>query len=384
MKTNFVTTLVLVSALFLSFGIFASPGRADVVNSLFGISASYQNVFFGDYYGRNGDIEGHAAIKGNVDVQAYSFGSGEQNLHPNSQSPTLVVGGNVKASSTSVFDGDAYISGTLTPQAGQNKWNMLGTLGTGPYNTVDPGYRGTAGTVYVNGTQDANLDPTYQKHLASTDSKFVSFDFALAEAQMRKVSADLFGFSDTVSYTSIGTTGDFRIDLTGATGLQVVTIDALLFNSLGSSKSIWIDAGADTTLLINVSNITALDILNLNRAFVINGSSEPGYGDFDGSNILINTDMSQVNIYNTALNASLIALDALIDVRYGNIDGQAFGGSAWTQNGGEFHAYYTFDDRHFVGGGDAVPEPATCLIVALGLAGLGYTQRRQLMSIKTG
>ena len=348
----------------------ASWVRADVtqpsVYQLFGISAAYQDVFFGDYYGRNGDIEGHAAIKGNLDAQAYGFGAGEQNRHPASQGPTLVVGGNATVSSSGVYDGDAYIAGTLTPHAGGSKWNTLGTMGTGPYNSVDPGYQGTPGTVYVAGTLDYDLDPTYQKH--TTES--IPFDFTVAESQLRKVSSDLWTLENTVSGGYVD--GQYTVDLTGLNGLQVVTIDSSIFNGLGGSQNIYINAGADTTLLINV---TGSGTLALGREFVINGNPDSFYGDFDGSNILINAkDFSQINVSGVALNASLLALDANIDVMRGNIDGQVFAASAHTTNGGEFHAYYTFDDKHF-GSPAATPEPATMLIFGIGLVGLSAARR---------
>ena len=359
----------------------ACSAKADLYSPLFGVSATYNNVFFGDFYGRNGDIEGHAAIKGDVDVIQYGFGSGEQNLHPNSQGPTLVVGGNVTARSSGVYDGDAYIAGAIIPhvQANGNApsiWNSLHTAGTGPYNSVDPGYKGTPGTIYVAGMAGSPIDWQYQAHTTAP----LPFDFDTAERQLRAVSSHLFGLEDTVHTVaeplSNGTT-DYRIDLTGLSGIQVVTIDASIFNSLPSNRSIFIDAGADTTLIINISDIYGMGSLDLSRAFVINGVYEPSYGDFDGSNILINTDVSQVNIYKAAINASLMALDAIIYVEHGNIDGQAFGAGAHTTNGGEFHAYYVFNDQHFGGGAAAVPEPATCVLLATGLIGLGYVRSRR-------
>ncbi len=369
------------AALFVA-GCFVSTARADLVEpsayQLLGVSSAYNNVFFGDYYGRNGDIEGHAAIKGNLNVQSYSFGSGEQSQHPRSQGPTLVVGGNARVSGATVHDGDAYIAGTLTPQNGQSKWNMLGTAGTGPFNTIDPGYQGTPGTVYVGGTPNSQLDTTYQRH---TDVS-IPFDFTVAEGQLRKASSDLLSLDNTVAGGLVN--GNYTVDLTGKSGIQVVTIDASVFNGLQNGRSIFINGGADTTLIINVSDEFGLDTLTLNREFFINGIDDSFSGDFDGSNILINTGVSQVDISGAAINASLLALDAIVNVEHGHIDGQVFASGAHTMEGGEFHAYYSFDDSHFTSnqGGTVTPEPASCLIFSCGLFGIGYIANRRRLALK--
>lgn len=364
------------SVCFIGFLTIATISKADVLEpsayQLFGISAAYNDVFFGDYYGRNGDIEGHAAIKGNVDVQSYGFGSGEQNLHSRevNSTPTLVVGGNVKASGSGVYDGDAYIQGTLTPQAGKTKWNTLSTQGTGPYNSVDPGYQGTAGTVYVKGTQDSDLDYQYQKHTEES----IPFDFTVAENQLRTVSSDIWALQNTVGATIEDR--NIVIDLSGLTGLQVITLDAAAFMEMGSNRNIFINnAGDDLTLIVNVTNELGLDYLWLRNEIVINGNADPMYADFDGSNILFNTYIENVRIENVAFNASLLALDAEVYVTHGNIDGQVFAGSGYTEAGGEFHAYYTFDDKHFQPA--ATPEPASMLIFGLGMGALALARRRR-------
>ena len=352
---------------------------------IFGISSNYNNVFFGDYYGRNGDIEGHAAIQGNVDVQNYAFGSGQQNLHPSSMGPTLVVGGNVKASSTDVYDGDAYIQGTLTPQAGKNKWNTLGTKGTGKYNTIDRDYQGTPGTVYVKGTQDADLDYQYQEH---TDAA-IPFDFDLAKQQLQKVSSELSSLEITAVARENG--NNWVIDLTKSTGLQVVTMAAETLNEIaGTGGCLLVNAGADTTLVLNVTGNGELNFKG--GAIIINGrqrDEDPdnlaNLADFNGSNILINAaDITSVNLTNAEVNASLIALNADFDVQHGHFSGQVFGASASTTNGGEFHAFYLFNDQHIgtpTPSGNATPEPATLAIFGLSLTGLGFGQLRRKVRV---
>ena len=353
---------------------------------IFGISSNYNNVFFGDYYGRNGDIEGHAAIQGNLDVQSYGFGSGQQNLHPSTMGPTLVVGGNVKASGAGVYDGDAYVQGTMTPQNGQTKWNTLNTHGTGPYNTIDPNYQGTEGKVYVKGTQDSDLHTTYQKH---TDAD-IPFDFDLAKQELQKVSSELSSLDDTISAVQQG--NNWVIDLTQSTGLQIVTMAAETLNAIASSNGcLLVNAGADTTLVLNVTGNGELKFEH--GAIIINGrqgdegfaSNLAGIADFNGSNILINAEeITKVSLIHAEVNASLIALNADFDVQHGHFSGQVFGGSAKTTEGGEFHAFYLFDDQHIgtsTSSSNATPEPATMLIFGLGLAGLGFGQLRRKVRV---
>ncbi len=353
--------------------------RADMdrpsTYQLFGISSGFNDVFFGDYYGRNGDIEGHAAVKGNLDARDYGFGGGEQAKHADDRN-VLVVGGNAIVKGVGVFDGNAYVAGNVV-NASSDKWNTMGAEGTGPaiYNRENPDYVGTRGTVYADGfptgTPDRNAQR--QEYLSQSGHSSIPFDFTLAEAQLRQTSSDLWDYADTVTGTFAN--GNYEIDLTGKTGLQVITIDASVFMALGTNKNIYIDAGADTTLLVNVTNDAGLDYLWFRNELVINGNPDEMRSDFDGSNILFNTAMDDVRIENVAFNASLVALDAEVFIAHGNIEGQVFAGSGRTIDGGEFHAYYTFDDKHF---GAATPEPASIMILGIGLAGLGIVRRRKI------
>lgn len=349
--------------------------RADVLepsaSQLFGVSAAYNNVIFGDYYARSGDTEGHIAIQGNVDVQKHAFGAGEQVMHQDG--PVLVVGGNVVASSSDVYDGDAYIGGKLTSAVG-SQWNALGVKGSGPdaYNLHDPNYEGTTGTIYVADTSNfIQWGPDYHQELTTS----LPFDFTVAQEQLRTVSTELFAMNETVTGSFAANTGShdvYNIDLTGMSGIQVLTMDAATFNAI---DSLYITAEADTTLILNIL-ADGTDTLDFTKwTMYINGDANEFVGDFDGSNILLNTDVENIVVSSAKVNMSILGLDAHFDIQHGHITGQAFGESASLTNGGEFHAYYTFDDQHF-GTPAATPEPGTMLIFGLGLAGLGLGSRR--------
>lgn len=376
---------------------FASLGtlNADVLEpsayQLFGISAGYNDVFFGDYYGREGDIEGHAAVKGNLTAIDYGFGSGEMAKHSDNKN-VLVVGGNVYAKGAGVYDGNAYIGGSINKIAvdyvntsgkrikSDDAWNTMHASDNvvAAYNRDDPNYQASKGTVYANGFPTENWvngqPDTIQSQAWYAESGLTSlpFDFTVAEEQLRTVHSDLWGLDNTITATF--NDRNIMVDLTGLAGLQVLTLDAADFMAMGDNRNIHLtNAGDDLTLLINITNETGLDYLWLRNEIVINGSIAEQYGDFDGSNILLNTAMDNVRVENVAFNGSLLALDAEVYIAHGNIDGQVFAGSGYTEDGGEFHAYYTFDDKHFQPA--ATPEPASLLIVGLGLGAIGLSRR---------
>ncbi len=348
--------------------------RADVVqsgeNRLFGISASYNDVFFGDYFGRGGDTEGHLAVQGSVDVQSHGFGAFRMEKHQDG--PVLVVGGDVIASGTTVHDGNAYIGGKLNPQKGNSQWNSLGVSSDGVLS--EPGYQGSSGTIYVNDDSTFNRPynvPGYHKSFAEGNISELPFDFGLAKGQLQTVSSSLWALGETAT-GAYNSSGDYVIDLIGSGGLQAVTVDAGIFQRLAETgKNLFVNAGADTTLILNVSDMYGIGLLDLSRELFLNGQNEQFDGEFDGGNVLINTNVKNVNVSNANINASILALDALFDIQGGHISGQVFGDSVDLTNGGELHAYYTFDDRHF----DVLtPEPATFAFFAIaGVIGLSMT-----------
>ncbi len=339
--------------------------RADVVqsseNRLFGISASFNDVFFGNYYGSGGDTEGHLAVQGNVDVQSHGFGAFRMEKHQDG--PVLVVGGDVLASGSTVHDGNAYIGGKLNPQKGNSQWNSLGVSSDG--DLTAPGYQGSSGTVYVRDDSTFNRPygvPGYHQSFAEGNISELPFDFGLAKEQLQTVSSSLWALGETAT-GAYNSSGDYVIDLIGLGGLQAVTVDASIFQRLAAvGKNLLINAGADTTLILNVSDMYGIGLLDLSRELFLNGHNETFDGEFDGGNVLINTNVKDVKVSNANINASILALDALFDIQGGHVSGQVFGDSVELTNGGELHAYYTFDDRHF----DVLtPEPVTFAFFAI-------------------
>lgn len=349
---------------------------ADVVHPsadhLFGISAGYNAVIFGNYTGISGDTEGHLAVQGNVDIQNHAIGAGQMVAHQ--EGPVLVVGGSVYAGSSGVYDGDAYIGGSLNTTGGY--WNGLTANDNTVvgYNSLDPDYKATTGDFYIGDTSNFGTSLGVYGYMHQLESS-LPFDFAVAKDQLTQVSTDLRNLTANATGTQDflnATLYDYVIDLTDMSGLQVVDVDASILNGLGKSGSIRITGGEDTTLIINVTNEYGLDVLTLNSTFYVNGEAgEAHNGIFDGRNILITTDIGTVDV-NTTLNASLLALDSVVNVTAGHVSGQTFASEANLTGGGEFHAYYTFDDKHFTSN---VPEPATMLIFGLGLGALPLARR---------
>jgi len=129
-------------------------------------SLAYFNlVDFGNFYAPSGDVEGRAAIKGNMDATAYSFGYQLKTTGVSANSPSfpygLVVGGNAK------WHGGALLpDGSGFPSLGAKEYIYVG----GDFSDADSYLQALRTNVACAGCLDADFNnaQSYYQMLAST------------------------------------------------------------------------------------------------------------------------------------------------------------------------------------------------------------------------
>jgi choice-of-anchor A domain-containing protein len=279
----------------------------------FAAMSYYDALIFGNVSASTGDIEGRAAIGGDLNTPGgYSVGDRAPD-DPTKYS--LVVGGNLHAPGHwQVFNGNArYGTGTQLP-------------------SMEPGY------TISQGPGDLN--------------------FGAAYTTFRSISTYLGGLSDNgtqlyqfTTYTLTGTNA----------GLNVFNVNAA---DWAAASNRVIDAPTGSTVIVNIAGASA-GMMNGMQA--LNNLHD---GSTRQTRILFNFHQATtVNITNMAVTGSVLAPDALVTISGGGIDGQAVLGALNQINGGEIH-------RWDFTGSTPVPEPGTMAALGLGALALLKRRRK--------
>lgn len=252
---------------------------------LTGAASDYNLFLFDDLYQVGGDVEGRAAVGGNASLT--SVGIADRLPSSNGNDAHFVVGGDLTIQNSGIFGGNANVGGNVT------------------------------GDVYFNNCQDCRV----------TSEQLIDFD--AAQNHYRNLSQTLFDL-ETTGTSSLNPYSN-QLRLTGNnTGLNVFDV------SLSQAREIFLDAPSTSDLV--VINVT-------DETFSPNwfGSLFHEEANADSSkwqNVIWNFAKATHLDFSFSWRGTVLAPDADITLRNGNIEGQVIANSArldvWS---GEFHNY---------------------------------------------
>ncbi|MGD1904287.1 MAG: choice-of-anchor A family protein [Geitlerinemataceae cyanobacterium] len=268
--------------------------------SLSGAAQDYNLFLFDDWTQHGGDVEGRVAVGGNATLTG-GVGIADRVASSNGSDDHFVVGGNLSYSGGGqVFGGNTVVGGTSSSV----NYNCGG---------------------------------------CSTQSG-TPIDFASAEEYYQVLSDQLFALGETGTSTVTNDPWYPRLNMQGSgTGTHVFNV------SLTNMKEIFLDASSASDLIvINVEDEIVDGGITLFKHIEAHADSNVWSNVVWNFNKATNIDLSNIQWRGT-----ILAPDAHITLKQGNIEGQTVAKSATLANGnGEFHNY------EFTGTLPTPPQPA--------------------------